>query len=249
MTETAPGGTAPGSTLGAPASAEVAGGIVGRLVALDTCAVSDALDRLGLPSGVAGIVALSVRRRIAGRAITVKLGPADDRGPASRHLCTAAIEAGGPGTVVVVEHPGGAGAGWGGILALSAVVRGIEGVVVDGPCRDLDEAVAVGFPVYGRSPTPVTARGRLVELDWNVPIVFGGLVVSPGDLVIADGSGVAFVGAGRAEEVVEAATSIAAREAEMAAAVRRGEPPSSAMGASYERLLQRAPAEDARGEP
>jgi regulator of RNase E activity RraA len=247
MVEHAPAGTTPERTHGAGAAAEAAGGIVGRLVALDTCAVSDALDRLGLPSGVAGIVPLSVRRRIAGRAVTVKLGAADGGAHASRHLCTAAIEAGGPGTVVVVEHPGVAGAGWGGILALSAVVRGIEGAVVDGPCRDLDEAIAVGFPVYGRSPTPVTARGRLVELGWNVPVVFGGVVVSPGDLVIADASGVAFVGGARAEEVGEAAASIAEREAEMAAAVRRGEPPSSAMGANYERLLERPAAEGAGG--
>jgi len=89
----------------------------------------------------------------------------------------------------VVEHPGGAAAGWGGLLSLAARVRGIEGVVVDGPARDIDEAGALEFQVFARSATPVTARGRLVEIGWNVPVTIGGAAVAPGDLVLGDLSG------------------------------------------------------------
>jgi regulator of RNase E activity RraA len=210
-----------------------------RLAALDSCVLSDALDRLDLPGAVTGIGPLSAARRIAGRAVTVKLGPAGP-GRSGRHLCTAAVESGGPGSVVVVEHPGAAAAGWGGILSLAAVVRGIEGVVVDGPARDIDEAVALGFPVFARSATPVTARGRIAEVGWDVPVTIGSCRVTPGDLVLADSSGVVFVPAGRAREVIGVAAALAARESEMALAVKRGDAVSEVMGSTYEQLLERA---------
>ena len=65
------------------------------------------------------------------------------------------------------------------------------------------------------------------------------MAVAPGDLVIADWTGVVFVPAGRAEEVLDAAEDIASREAAMAEAVRAGKKPSEVMGASYERMTGR----------
>ncbi|NQU72729.1 MAG: RraA family protein, partial [Rhodospirillales bacterium] len=73
--------------------------IAARLLALDTPAVSDALDRLGLEGTVIGLLQLSTDRRIAGRIHTVKLGSgAALQGPA-RHLCTASVEASQPGDI------------------------------------------------------------------------------------------------------------------------------------------------------
>ncbi len=217
--------------------------VLGLLASLDTCALSDALDLLGLPGAIVGLSPLTAGRRISGRAITVRLtaaGPA----PAARHLCTAAIEAGGPGTVIVVEHPGVAAAGWGGILSLAAIIRGIEGVIVDGPVRDVDEAAALGFAVFARSATPVTARGRLAEASWNEPVTIAGSPVAAGDLVIADRSGVVFLPAQRAGEIAAIAASLAAREALMSLAVRGGAPVSEVMGAAYERLTATAGQEE-----
>jgi regulator of RNase E activity RraA len=142
--------------------------------------------------------------------------------------------------VIVVQHPGGRAAGWGGILSLAATVRGIEGVVVDGPVRDVDEAASLGFPVFARSVTPVTARGRIAEADWNVPVAIDGCTVTPGDLVLADRSGVVFAPAARAAEIIAVAAQIAAREADMAAAVRGGAAVSQVMNSTYERLLGEA---------
>jgi regulator of RNase E activity RraA len=210
-----------------------------QMARLDSCAMSDALDRWGLPGAAAGIGPVAAARPIAGRAITVRLRTAGPVAPA-RHLCTAAIEAAGPGTVIVVQHPGGRAAGWGGILSLAATVRGIEGVVVDGPVRDVDEAASLGFPVFARSVTPVTARGRIAEADWNVPVAIDGCTVTPGDLVLADRSGVVFVPAARAAEIIAVAAQIAAREADMAAAVRGGAAVSQVMNSTYERLLGQA---------
>lgn len=210
--------------------------LIERLRKLDTCVVSDALDQLKLPGTVIGVRAVSVPRRIAGRAVTVQLTKANGQAP-SRHLCTAAVDASGPGDVIVVAHERRVDvAGWGGILSLGATTREIEGVVVDGACRDIDESTELALPVYARATVPVTARGRIVEKSWNEPITVDGVTVAPGDLVVADGSGVVLVAAGQAEAVVGVAETIARREAAMAEAVRAGQPLAEVMNRSYEQL-------------
>lgn len=208
-----------------------------RLAQLDSCAVSDALDRLHLSGVVSGLHTVSVARPIIGRVVTVQLEHADGRA-SSRHLGTAAIDASGPGNVIVVAHQGRLDvAGWGGILSLGALTRGVEGVIVDGACRDVDESRTLGFPVYARAVVPRTARGRVIEVSWNEPITVGDVAVAPGDLVIADGSGVVFLASARAAEILTIAEHIAAREQAMATAVRAGQPLTEIMGMSYELLV------------
>jgi 4-hydroxy-4-methyl-2-oxoglutarate aldolase len=215
----------------------MAEGIIDRLKRLDSCAVSDAMDRLGLQGAVSGIEPRSIRQRISGRIRTVALGPATGTA-ATRHLCTTAIEAAETGEVIVVEQRTGIeAAGWGGILSIGARAKGIVGVIVDGPARDIDEATELGFPVYARSTTARTARGRIIEVSTGAPIKIGDIVVSAGDYVVADGSGVVFIKAADIERVVTEAERIAARESAMAKAARDGQPIGSVMGADYETLL------------
>src|SRR5262249_48400665 len=139
-----------------------------RLNRLDTCAVSDAMDKLGLRGVVTGIHNVSTAHRIAGPVLTVKLEPDKGRPTASRHLSTTAIEAANPGDVIVVEQRTGIdAAAWGGNLALGAKVRGVAGVICEGPARDIDDSRQHDFPVYARDHTCTTARGRLVEVATN----------------------------------------------------------------------------------
>ena len=216
-------------------------GIVERLSRLDTPAVSDALDRLGLSGRVSGLRPLTVSRRIAGRAVTVRLGTGGALAGPPRHLCTAAVEAAGPGNVIVIEQRSGVeAAGWGGILSNGASVRGIAGVVCDGPVRDVDESRELGFPVYARSATPATARGRIVEEEFNCKVEIGRVEVRPGDCVLADGSGICILPERGAAEILEVAETIARREAAMTRAVRAGQPISQVMGADYETMLDEA---------
>src|SRR5207237_928779 len=91
----------------------------------------------------------------------------------------------------------------------------------DGACRDVDEARDLGFPVYARSATPRTARGRIVEQSFNTPVRFGGVTVEPGDLVLADWTGAVFLPSARAEEGVTLAAQLAAREVAGRALARR----------------------------
>ena len=201
--------------------------------------MSDALDQLDLPGTVTGIHRVSSGRRIAGRVVPVRLGPADGA-PAKRHLCTAAIEAASGDDVIVVEHrTRDDAAGWGGLLSTAACVRAVVGTIVDGAVRDVDDSRELDYPVFARSVVPLTARGRVTEHAWNEPIVIGGVDVKPGDLVIADGSGVVFVDATRADEILEVAELIAAREARLTTAVRNGTPVSRVMDGTYEAMLGR----------
>lgn len=213
-----------------------------RLSKLDSCAVSDALDKLGLKGCVTGLLPLSSARRIAGRVHTVKLLEKDKATPRSgppRHLGCAAIEACQPGDVIVVEQRTGIDCGsWGGILSLGAQLRGVAGVVADGPVRDVDEARQMDFPVFGRSGTARTARGRIAEEATDVPVTIGEVTVHPGDYVLADSSAVVFVAAADIGRVLEAAELIAAREAAMASALRTGKRISEVMGADYEHMLK-----------
>lgn len=221
--------------------------LVQRLRRLDACAVSDALDKLQLPGVVTGLPMRSSgpggASRIAGRAITMKVGPGQPPPGPAKHLGCTAIEQATADHVIVVEQRSGLEAGcWGGLLTLGAKVRGAAGVIADGPLRDVDEAVAYEFPVYSRSLTSRTARGRVVELGTQVPVTIGAqeggeVTVQPGDYVLADRSAVIFISPEQIERVLETAEMIVAKEAAMARAIQAGTPIGDVMGGNYEHML------------
>ena len=217
--------------------------LVVRLAKLDSCAVSDAMDKLGYKGTVTGIVPLSSKRRIAGRVHTEKMVAKEKATPRSGppvHAGVAAIEACARGDVIVVEQRSGIDAGsWGGLLSVAAKKRGVAAAIADGPVRDIDEARAIKFPVFGRSGTARTARNRIVEEATDVPVTIGDVSVSPGDYVIADATAVVFIPQGEIQKVLEAAEAIAARESAMAKAIRSGKPLREVLGADYEHMLKK----------
>ena len=118
-------------------------------------------------------------------------------------------------------------------------MRDVAGVVIDGPARDIDECRELDFPVFARSHTARTARGRIVEVATSEPITVGDVTVSSGDYVVADASAVVFVAQNEIRRVVETAESIMQRERAMARRLREGTPVSQVMAASYERMLEK----------
>jgi 4-hydroxy-4-methyl-2-oxoglutarate aldolase len=213
--------------------------VLPRLLQLDACVVSDALDKLGLKGVAAGLSRLSTDKKLAGRVLTVKLETAYGR-LAERHLCTAAIEAAKPGEILVIEHHSRADcAGWGGILSRAAIVKNIPGVIVDGICRDIDESRELGFTVFARGVIPATARGRIIETEFNTPITVSSVTVRPGDWVLADGSGVVFLGADNVEAILNQAEQLAAREALLIKDIEAGVPVSKVMSRTYEHMTQK----------
>jgi regulator of RNase E activity RraA len=197
-------------------------GLVASLARFDTCTVSDAMDKLGLAGATYGVRPAWKCPKIFGRAVTMKLKPAGVDKP-TQHLGTAAIDLAKPGEIIVIENTVRPDApGWGGLLSLGAKTKGLGGVVTDGPVRDVDECEQLGFPLYSRSVVPISARGRIVQESVNEEIKFAGVQVKPGDIVLADGSGVIIIPQAKLAEVVAAATDIADQEAKMAEEVRAG---------------------------
>ena len=218
--------------------------LVERLRQLDTCAVSDACDQLGLADRVTtSLCSLTGPVAAAGRVITVLLGPPTPAPPsgragAARHLCAAATDSATADDVIVVAHQGRTDcAGWGGNLSRGARTRGAAATIVDGAVRDVDEAHTIGYPVFATAATPRTARGRAEEQAWGRPVVIDGITVDQGDYAIADSSGIVFVAAADIDTVLSAAEAIVAKESAMAADIDAGTPVSQVMGTDYETML------------
>ncbi len=209
-----------------------------RLAAIDCCALSDALDKLGLGGQVTGLRREAGQGRVAGIAVTVKLGTGDPPPGPPRHLGTAAIEAADATTIIVVEQRTGVEAGcWGGLLTRGAMAARVRAVVADGPVRDIDEARELGFPIFTNRLTCLTARGRVVEKATNVPVEIGAITVHPGDYVVADSSAVIIIRPDHVARVLAAAEAICAREAAMIAEMANGLPMSDVLGGNYEHML------------
>ncbi len=203
--------------------------LLNGFAALDSAALSDALDAAGLPPGQPGFPPLWGWPTVVGFAATVQMEPWTP-GPSSAHLGTTAVASAGPTNVMVLANDGRTDVScWGGLLSLGASLRGVRGVIADGACRDIGEARELGFPVYARGRIPVTARGRVQQRSAGEPVCLGEVTVNPGDIVLADETGVVAVPRAHAEGVLEAATAIADREKAIAEDLRRGIPLPDAM--------------------
>ena len=114
----------------------------------------------------------------------------------------------------------------GGLMGGLAKNRGIRGMIVDGAGRDIDELEDINWPIWTRSITPrgthTMFSARKEELSINVPIACGGVVVRPGDFIVADTIGVCVVPLDRADEFLTLAAEQAEREANTREWVARG---------------------------
>lgn len=189
---------------------------------LDSSTVSDALDAHGLPVGSGVVGPVWGHPRVAGFATTVQL---DDHRPGAPgpHIGTTAVDRSGDTDVLVVANRGRTDvSSWGGLLSLGASRRGVRGVVVDGVCRDVAAARELAFPVFARGSVPTSARGRLRQVSTNEPVRFCEVRVGPGDVVVADETGVVFVPRPHAAEVLRTALDVASRETAVEQDIRRG---------------------------
>ncbi|WP_410616108.1 fumarylacetoacetate hydrolase family protein [Amycolatopsis sp. lyj-109] len=135
-----------------------------------------------------------------------------------------AIDALGPGDVLVVEARGERGAGTvGDILALRAQVRGATGIVTDGGLRDLAAVSALDIPVHHAGPHPSVLGRRHVPWDAGGAIACGGAAVCPGDVIVGDDDGILVIPPDLVEEVVDAAIEQERQERFIAEQVAAGE--------------------------
>lgn len=196
--------------------------LLDRLAALDTNTVSDALDFLNLPGATYGIRPLWDCPKIVGRASTVQLGAKTDAAPTAHLITPVVAEIRSDDRILVIAGGLEGISCWGDILANAATAKKVRGSVIDGLSRDIEGSESIGYPVFGRGVTMISARNRVVQLGSGEPVVFAGVVVNQNDYVIADRCGTVFVPAQQIEAVLDLGERIARRQDGMVQAVRAG---------------------------
>jgi 4-hydroxy-4-methyl-2-oxoglutarate aldolase len=196
--------------------------LLDRFAALDTNTVSDALDFLGLPGATFGLRPLWDCPKIVGRASTIQLGPKTDDKPTVHLISPVIAQIQSDDRILVIAGGIDGISCWGDILANAAQFKRIRGSVIDGLSRDIDGSESIGYPVFGRGVTMISARNRVVQVSSGGPVSVAGVLVHEDDYVIADRCGTVFVPAARIEEVVELGERIARRQDGMVQAVRTG---------------------------
>ena len=179
---------------------------------ITTASVADALWALGISGHMSHEIKPFMKVKIVGPAVTVREEPTAERVPPSHAL--ELIDHSAPGSVIVIAIDGFKDiAIWGGLMTAGAVVNGLEGAVLDGGVRDVEEIERdFGFPVFSRSICPATTVGRFKTVAANVPVTVGGVTVNPGDLIVGDRDGVIVVPAAQVEAVLRGAQEIEDRE-------------------------------------
>lgn len=184
---------------------------------LGACAVSDAMDRLGLRGTLSRFTPASSGRVAVGPAFTARFVEGGS-GAFNDYLPTVP-----PGSIVVVDAGGRTDvSAWGGLISAEARRLGVRATVVHGACRDVNELGEIGYQVFAIGATPASGRGVMSSDEVGVPLEIDGVTVHPDDLVIADADGVVVVPLERAEEVLTLARGLAARDEDLHRLVRNG---------------------------
>jgi RraA family protein len=168
--------------------------IVSMFREFETPDISDILNRMyTMAPEIRNIVNT---KQLVGPALTVKVFPGDNL------MVHKALDVAMPGDVIVVDTSGSQrNAVLGDLVANKAKHRGIAGIIVDGLVRDLPGLNEVGLPIYARGVTPFGPLHRGPG-ELNHSVSCGGIVVNPGDIIVADTSGIAVVRREVAEETV-----------------------------------------------
>lgn len=185
-------------------------------------AIASVADAVDLVCGKRGYMDASIKprindKRVVGPAATVLEEATDEFVPPQHALDL--IDEAPRGSVIVISIAGGEPnvAVWGGLMTAGAVANEHAGAILDGGVRDLAEIRRdYDFPVYARDVSPGTTLGRFRTVASQVPVEVGGIVVHPGDIIVADIDGVVVVPRDKADEVLVMSIEIDARELEQA---------------------------------
>ena len=173
---------------------------------LYTAVVSDVLDRQGLLDQAmsARIRPLEPRMRLVGRAHTVLTADIYQRPENPYEKEIASVDSLKPGDVMVAATNGSERTClWGELLSTAARARGAAGCLIDGHTRDVARILEMEFPLFCTGFRPVDSSSRSVVIDYDCPVLCGGVMVHPGDIVFADIDGVVVIPQARLGETVQ----------------------------------------------
>ncbi|MGO9115987.1 MAG: RraA family protein [Desulfomonilaceae bacterium] len=193
--------------------------IIEAFRSLSTPTISDALDVLLLTGGCLGLRPVVMGHKIVGPAYTVRYIPiGTEKTGAGDFLDDVPA-----GSVVVLDNGGRTYCTvWGDLMTRLAKRNGVAGTVIDGVCRDVDLIRELQYPIFTRGAFMMTGKGRMQLAAVQETVTIGERSVQPGDLVIADDSGVVVVPQSRIEEVLHTAQGIADREDQMKRMIEEG---------------------------
>src|ERR1700754_3962663 len=185
-------------------------------------ALADLHESLGAVQGRMALMSPRMRplltgKRISGAAVTSYNFPGDNL------MIHVALNVAQRGQILVLTNGGGTqGALWGDVACTFAAHKGIAGVVADGPVRDIDALREMDFPVWATSISPSHPEKRGPG-SVNVPIVVDGVLVEPGDVIVADGDGVLVIPQAHLARTLEGARQRAERETAIRKRIKAGE--------------------------
>ena len=185
-----------------------------QLAQFSTPTLHEALGKIGnLPSAIKPI---APGMRVCGPAYPVQTMPRDNK------IIHRAYASAKPGDVLVVHCSDYYEAGyWGDLMSLGAKTQGIAGLVIDACVRDADDIEAMGFPVFGRGLC-IRGTSSIEGGTLNEPIIIGGILINPGDIIVGDRDGVVVVPKDRIAEAIEKAFAREAREESIREQLRQG---------------------------
>lgn len=197
-----------------------------------TPTISDVLDSRGISGAIPASILKPVipGKKIAGPAITLKYIPEELTPAQSFHEkgkakladrdAYALTE---PGDVVVIDGGGkGEISAMGGLSTLVAKKYGLAGNIVDCGVRDIQDIRNLDYPVWSRGQTPISGKFRFAAWQINGPVVCAGISVFPGDLVVADDSGVVIIPQRFIKQVIQQALNILKKESRLIEAIEEG---------------------------
>ena len=203
-----------------------------------TSLLSDAMELAQLKGGIGGLNSFGQSILAAGRIVTIQLGPASNLRSAV-HLGARAIQSAKPGSILVIDNGADTRAAcWGGLLTRAAKRKGVSGLLVNGLVRDLEEIRGHDMPLLALGTTPLTARGRYIEIGTNVPITISGVTIHPGDFAVLAPSGAVIIPQTRTRDVLSQAAKLQCFEEEFERALAAGEDPVTVLDSRYEALVE-----------
>jgi regulator of RNase E activity RraA len=194
------------------------GALIAEFRRVEVASVSDAIEQLlGKRMYMSHHMQPIFTAKFAGLARTVQLKTDEgNNDPTALNGMLAAIDEGSTDSVYVMAVENGADiAGMGGLMGTAMAARGYAGAIIDGGVRDVAYLRKIGFPVFATGIVPSTSVHHYRFAGSQIAVTCDGVVVKPGDIIVADSDGVVVVPRDRAQEVLSLAQQMDFKEHSM----------------------------------